>query len=82
MGQLVCRYVTVEVHALRWGLYPLNSIEPSLEITCFQPLNLKCDLLVSKFAFKLDLYRYAAGLCARLLRRGHGGGGMGLLHSC
>jgi hypothetical protein len=25
----------------------------------FQPLNLKCDILVSKFAFKFDLCRYA-----------------------
>jgi hypothetical protein len=30
----------------------------SFESTWFQPLNLKCDILVSKFAFKFNLYRY------------------------
>jgi hypothetical protein len=27
----------------------------------FQPLNLKCDFLVSEFAFKFNLYRYRKG---------------------
>jgi hypothetical protein len=27
---------------------------------CFQPLNLECDLLVSKLAFKFNLSRYNA----------------------
>jgi hypothetical protein len=41
------------------GLYKLNSVDPPwLETACFQPLNLKCDILVSKFAFKFNLYRY------------------------
>jgi hypothetical protein len=30
----------------------------SLKDAWFQPVNLKCDLLVSKFAFKCSLYRY------------------------
>jgi hypothetical protein len=37
----------------------LNGVDPELESAWFQPLNLKCDLLVSKFAFKFNLYRYA-----------------------
>jgi hypothetical protein len=39
------------------------SVDPWLKTAWFQPLNLKCwskNLLVSKFAFKLNLYRYAA----------------------
>jgi hypothetical protein len=33
-------------------------VESSLPIALESPLNLKCDILVSKFAFKLNLYRY------------------------
>jgi hypothetical protein len=37
------------------GLYKVeNSVDPELESTRFQPLNLKCHLLVSKFAFTVD----------------------------
>jgi hypothetical protein len=40
------------------GLNQLNSVDPELESACFQPLNLKRDILVSNFAFKCDLHRY------------------------
>ena len=40
------------------GLYKLNPVDPQLESAWFQPLKLKCDFLVSKFAFKFNLYRY------------------------
>jgi hypothetical protein len=40
------------------GLYKLNAIYPDLESAWFQPLNLLCDILVSKFAFKINLYHY------------------------
>ena len=43
------------------GLYKLNAVDPQLESTWFQPLNRKCDLLVSKFAFNLNLCRYVVG---------------------
>jgi hypothetical protein len=43
------------------GLYKLNSADPELESAWFQPLNLKYDILVSKFAFKINLYRYNTG---------------------
>jgi outer membrane biosynthesis protein TonB len=33
-------------------------VDPQLESTRFQPLNLKCDILLSKFAFEFNLYRY------------------------
>jgi hypothetical protein len=34
------------------GLYKLNAVDPELESAWFQPLNLKCDILVfTKFAF-------------------------------
>jgi hypothetical protein len=36
------------------GLYKLNAVDPErLKANWFQPLNLKRDILVSKFAFKL-----------------------------
>ena len=44
-----------EVHVA--GLYKLNPDYPQLESAWFQTLNLKCDILVSKFAFKCNLYR-------------------------
>jgi hypothetical protein len=40
------------------GLYKLSSDDPFLESAWFQPLNLKCDILVSNFAFKCNLCRY------------------------
>ena len=44
----------------RWGpCNKLNAVDPKLESAWFQPLSLKCDLLVSKFAFKFSLCRYA-----------------------
>jgi hypothetical protein len=42
-------------HLRAVGLYKLNSVDPQLESAWFQPLNLKCDLLVSKFAFKFNV---------------------------
>ena len=50
------------------GLYKLNAVEPWLESAWFQTLNLKCDILVSKFAFKCNLYRYVGGLRAAVGR--------------
>jgi hypothetical protein len=38
-----------------------NSVDPWLERAWFQPLSLKRDILVSKFAFKCNLYRYSSG---------------------
>jgi hypothetical protein len=40
----------------------LHSVDPQLESARFQPLYLKFDLPVSKFAFKCNLYCYAAAL--------------------
>jgi hypothetical protein len=42
-------------------VYKAESIcDPQLESAWFQPLSLKCDFLVSKFAFKwVNLCRYA-----------------------
>jgi hypothetical protein len=41
----------------------LNPVDPWLKSAWFQSLNILSHLLVSKFAFKLNLYRYnAAGL--------------------
>jgi hypothetical protein len=34
----------------------------SLKAPGFNPWNLKCDFLVSNFAFKFNLYRYSLGL--------------------
>ena len=39
-------------------MHTLNSLDPQLESAWFQHLILKCDLLVSKFPFKFNLYRY------------------------
>jgi hypothetical protein len=43
------------------GLYKLNSVVPNIfdESARFQPLSLSSEKLVSKFAFKCNLYRYA-----------------------
>jgi hypothetical protein len=50
------------------GLYKLNSVYPAIESASAwfhpQPLNLKCDILVSKSAFKCNLCRYSAGFRA------------------
>jgi hypothetical protein len=56
------------------GLYKLNPVYPQLESTwILQPLNLKFDLLVSKFAFKCNLYRYTAGGNGGITADGLGG---------
>ena len=39
-----------------------NAADPVIESTRFQPLNLSSEKLVSKFAFKLNLYRYSMPL--------------------
>jgi hypothetical protein len=44
-------------------------VDPQLESARFQPLNLKCDILVSKFAFKCNLYRYTGGVPGRSRRK-------------
>jgi hypothetical protein len=55
--------ITAEVvNSAQVGLYKLNAVDPALESAWFQPLNLKCDILVSKFAFKCNLYRYTQDL--------------------
>ena len=64
-----------EEHRAIVGLYKLNpAVTHSLKAPDFKPLNLKCDILVSKFAFKFQLVplhrggRVAASH-ARLARR-------------
>jgi hypothetical protein len=47
------------------GLCELNPVDPQLESAWFQPLSLKCDILVSKFAFKCNLYRYKLAILER-----------------
>jgi hypothetical protein len=54
------------------GLYKLNAVEPWLESAWFQTLNLKCDILVSKFAFKCNLYHFTSAP-RRAVRRRRGG---------
>jgi hypothetical protein len=62
----LCRYraeqrLTKDLTALwcTWvGLDKLNAVDPQLESVWFQPLNPKCDFLVSKFASKCNLCRY------------------------
>ena len=46
------------------GLYKLNPVDQQLESAWFQPLNLKCNFMVSKFAFKCNLYHYSERLIA------------------
>ena len=43
------------------GLYKSSSVDPELETTRFQPLRLSSNILVSKFAFKVNLRRYTLG---------------------
>ena len=43
--------------------------DPALESAWFQPLNLSSEKLVSKFAFKFNLYRYSLGVCTARTRR-------------
>jgi hypothetical protein len=42
------------------GLYKLNAVDPYLGRNWFQLLTVKCDILVSKFAFKFNLYHYSS----------------------
>jgi hypothetical protein len=58
------------------GLYKMNPVDPySLKATgfnpesaWFQPLNLRCDILVSKFAlFKFNSHRYDTAPAPRYL---------------
>jgi hypothetical protein len=43
-----------------WLYYKLTAVPPELESAWFeQPLNLKCDILVPKVAFKVNLYSYS-----------------------
>jgi hypothetical protein len=44
------------------GLYKLNTVDPGLESTWFQPLSLRSDILVSQFAFTFNLCRYTLEL--------------------
>ena len=56
-----CVFKTME------GLYTLNSADPWLASAWLQPLlKLKCDILVSKLAFKFNLYRYTLAFCGCL----------------
>jgi hypothetical protein len=57
------------------GLYKLNPVDPQLDIIWFQPLNLKYDFLLSKFAFKCShLYRYIQVLASFVQRHRHDAG--------
>jgi hypothetical protein len=48
----------------------LKSVDPQLESAWFQPLNLKCNILVSKVAaFTCNLYRYSENAARENLRR-------------
>ena len=48
----------------------------SLKAAWFQTLNLKCDILVSKFAFKwVNLYRYDKAAAEARFERDVAGGG-------
>jgi hypothetical protein len=47
------------------GMYTLQQLTRSSKAPGFKPWNLKCDHLVSNFAFKSNLYRYTAGGGAR-----------------
>jgi hypothetical protein len=51
------------------GLYKLNSVDPELESAWFQPLNLKCDILLSIFAFRFQLAPLRRGPPRRRARR-------------
>ena len=59
----------------------MNPVDPypgtgSLKAPGFNPsLSLKCDILVSKFSFKFNLYRYATGGPGQGEAGVHGGGG-------
>jgi hypothetical protein len=43
------------------GLYKLNPVEPQLESAWFQPLKLKCDILVSKLCFQIQIVPLNSG---------------------
>jgi hypothetical protein len=59
----------------RWGVLGIQGravqVDPQLESACFQPLSLKCDVLVSQnLLFKFYLYRSnTARCCLRCWRR-------------
>jgi hypothetical protein len=71
MGVVVCGvdpHLCVRVGFLihvQVGVYKLNSADPQLETAWFQPLSLKCENPVSKFAFKLQLAPLRPGLRRR-----------------
>jgi hypothetical protein len=44
------------------GLCKFNQVDSALQSAWFQPLNLSSEFLVSKFAFKFNLYRYIVGI--------------------
>ena len=48
--------------AMRYGvgLYKLNPVDPQIESDWFQPVSLCSETLISRFAFKFNLYRYTA----------------------
>jgi hypothetical protein len=43
------------------GLHKETSVYPELQSPWFQPLNMKCDILVTNFAFIFNLYRCTKG---------------------
>jgi hypothetical protein len=44
------------------GLYTLNSVYPWLESAWFQPLNLKCDFLVLRLCFQIQVVPLRSGI--------------------
>jgi hypothetical protein len=54
----------------RWGCTSRMQLTHSLKAPGFKPSNLKCDMLVSRFAFTCNLYR-----CSEGRGGGEGGGG-------
>jgi hypothetical protein len=47
-------------------VYRLNPVDPQLESASFQPLSLSSEKLVSKFAFKFNVYRYSEGVALKM----------------
>ena len=47
-------------------MYKLNAVNPELESAWFQPSRPKCDILVSKFAFQIQLVPLQYGLINRI----------------
>jgi hypothetical protein len=52
-----------DVDVLVVGLYTLNSVDPKLGSAWFQPLSLKCDILVSSLCFQMQLVPLHRVLC-------------------